>query len=100
MVSVITVGELTLGALLAADVDTRRRRLETLSYVETTFEPVLVDGVVARAWGGLVAALREAGRRAPVNDTWIAAIALAHGLPVLTQDADYDAMPGVTVVHV
>jgi len=27
-----------------------------------------------------------------VNDAWIAAIALAHDLPVVTQDDDFDAL--------
>jgi predicted nucleic acid-binding protein len=29
----------------------------------------------------------------PVNDSWIAATAIAHGIPVLTQDDDYDHAP-------
>jgi predicted nucleic acid-binding protein len=33
--------------------------------------------------------LAAAGRRVNVNDLWIAAIALAHGLPVVTQDGDF-----------
>ena len=34
----------------------------------------------------------------PLNDSWIAATALAHGLPVATQDDDYDQVPGLQVV--
>ena len=44
--------------------------------------------------------LRAAGRRAPVNDSWIAATAIAHGVPVVTQDSDYDAMPDVRVIKI
>lgn len=97
---VVTLGELALGALLAQDAQTSARRLATLRYLESTFEPLPVDAEAARAWAGLVAALREAGRRAPVNDSWIAAVALARGLPVVTQDEDYDGMPGVRVIRV
>jgi predicted nucleic acid-binding protein len=46
-----------------------------------------------------VAGLRAAGRRAPVNDSWIAATAIARGLPVATQDDDYDGMPGLDVIR-
>lgn len=46
----------------------------------------------------LVAALRHAGRRMPINDSWIAATALAHGLEVATQDDDYDGVPGLGVL--
>ncbi|MGH3830805.1 MAG: hypothetical protein ACRDRS_10220 [Pseudonocardiaceae bacterium] len=34
----------------------------------------------------------------PVDDSWIAAMAIAHGLPVATQDNDYDGVPGLEVV--
>ena len=46
------------------------------------------------AWALLVSRLRAAGQKVPINDSWIAATALAHGIPVVTQDADYDVMPG------
>jgi hypothetical protein len=85
---------------MASDGESRRRRLATLTYVESTFHPLPVDGDAARAWAGLVAALREAGRRAPLNDTWIAAVALAREFAVVTQDSDYDEMPGVHVIRV
>jgi hypothetical protein len=42
--------------------------------------------------------LRAAGRKAPINDSWIAATAIAVGVPIVTQDAAYDAMPGVQVI--
>lgn len=40
-------------------------------------------------------ALRDAGRRMPLNDSWIAATALAHAIPVVSQDEDYDDVPGL-----
>jgi predicted nucleic acid-binding protein len=36
----------------------------------------------------------------PANDSWIAATALAYELPILTQDGDYDDVPGLEVVRV
>ena len=36
----------------------------------------------------------------PINDSWIAATALARGMPVVTQDSDYDDVPGLRVVKV
>jgi predicted nucleic acid-binding protein len=36
----------------------------------------------------------------PVNDLWIAAIAVAHDLPVVTQDADLDALDELELVDV
>ncbi len=99
-VSVITVGELRLGVLMAADVEARQRRLSTLQ-LASAVEPLPVDDLVAEAWAGLVARLRSEGRRMPLNDSWIAATALAHDMPVVTQDDDFAAdLPGLTVIRV
>jgi predicted nucleic acid-binding protein len=35
-----------------------------------------------------------------VNDSWIAATALSLGVPVVTQDHDYVAVPGLDVIRV
>jgi predicted nucleic acid-binding protein len=48
-----------------------------------------VDEAVSEAWALLISRLRAAGRTAPVNDSWIAATAIAHRVPVVTQDSDY-----------
>jgi predicted nucleic acid-binding protein len=98
-VSVITVGELRLGVLMAADVETRHRRLTTLQ-IASAIEPLPVDDRVAETWSGLVARLRAEGRRMPLNDSWIAATALTHGMPVVTQDSDYDDIPGLEIVKI
>ena len=98
-VSIITIGELRAGVLAAADVATRDRRLRTmLSALE--MQPIPIDERVADAWARLRVDLRDLGLRMPVNDSWIAATAIAHGLPVITQDADYAAVPDLEVIHV
>ena len=98
-VSVITVGELRLGVLAAQDGPTRAQRLETLS-AAASFDPLPVDEGVAHAWATLRLALRDAGKRMPINDSWIAATAIANDLPVASQDGDYDDIPGLRVVRV
>jgi predicted nucleic acid-binding protein len=98
-VSVVTVGELRLGVLAASDGPTRSRRLETLSAV-AALDPLPVDEVVAHAWATLRLALRDAGMRMPVNDSWIAATAIANDLAVASQDGDYDDVPGLQVIRV
>jgi predicted nucleic acid-binding protein len=98
-VSVITVGELRLGVLAAEDGPTRARRLETLSRAEA-LDPLPVDAQVAHAWAVLRLALRDQGKRMPLNDSWIAATAIANRIPVASQDADYDDVPGVWVIRV
>lgn len=89
-ISVVTLGEFALGVLAAGDQTTRARRLETLSFAERSYAPLGIDGGVARAWAHVTARARAEGRRAPVNDCWIAATALVHGRAILTQDRDYE----------
>ena len=98
-VSVVTIGELRLGVLAAADAPARARRLETLSRAEK-LEPLPIDTRVAHAWAALRLALRDHDRRMPLNDSWIAATAIAHHLPVVAQDFDYDGVPGLEVIRV
>lgn len=98
-VSVITVGELRAGVLSATSVDVRDRRLATLSKA-MALEPIVIDQPVAEAWARLRVLLRDSGQRMPINDSWIAATALALGLPVVTQDTDYVDIPWLKVVSV
>lgn len=98
-ISVITVGELRAGVLAAADVETRARRLATLSEAQA-LDPLAVDGSVAEAWARLRVLLRDMHKRMPVNDSWIAATALSLGSPVVTQDDDYLDVPGLEIIRV
>ena len=98
-VSVITIGELRAGVLAAADVDIRDRRLATLTSA-LALEPIPIDDAVATSWATLRIRLRDLGLRMPVNDSWIAATAMAIGVPIVTQDEDYVDVPGLNVIHV
>ena len=99
-ISVVTLAELILGVHLAVDEATRARRLETLHAVETTYVALPIDEAVAAAFAELVAAARRAGRRPKVQDAWIAATARAHDVPICSQDADFDAFAGVSIIRV
>ena len=96
-VSAISLGALRLGVLRATDPETSSIRLATYQLARQ-FDPLVVDEAVADAWAVLIARLRADGRRMPVNDTWIAATAIAHDVPVVTQDSDFDGAPGLTVI--
>ena len=98
-VSIITIGELRAGVLAAADVNTRDRRLSTLMRA-LELQPIPVDESVADAWARLRVRLRDHGLRMPVNDSWIGATALALGVPIITQDADYLELAGLDVVRI
>jgi predicted nucleic acid-binding protein len=94
-VSVVTIGELQLGVLNAAEDDVRARRGETLSLARAA-DPIPISEAVMVSWARLVADCRAAGvhRAVKLTDALIAATAVEHGLPVLTQDGDYDQIAG------
>jgi len=98
-VSVVTIAELRLGVLPALDGPTRARRLETLARAEG-LDPLPIDLKVAHAWATLRLALRDKGHKMPLNDSWIAATAIANDLAVASQDFDYDEVPGLEVIRV
>ena len=98
-VSVVTLAELTLGVLVASDAD-RPRRLATLSAVESNWDPLPISAEVARAFAGIVADLRSRRRRVPLLDALVAATAVVEGIPVVTQDRNYDEINGVQVMRV
>jgi predicted nucleic acid-binding protein len=98
-VSVVTLAELTIGVLMANDID-RPTRVATLSAVESTWDPLPVDAEVAREFARIVGALRANRRRVPILDALVAATAAVEKIPVVTQDRDYDAIPGIEVIRV
>lgn len=98
-ISTVTLGELRLGVLQARDPMAASRRLSTYQLAQR-FEALPVDSAVSDAWALLVSKLRAAGRKAPVNDSWIAATAIAHRIPVVTQDNDYDDMPDLQIIKI
>ena len=95
-VSVVTIGELQLGVLNAADADTRARRADTLALARTA-DPIPVSEPVMVSWARLVSDCRAAGiqRMVKLTDALIAATAIEHGLAVVTQDDDYDQIATV-----
>jgi predicted nucleic acid-binding protein len=94
--SAVTIGELELGVLSAADPVTRATRGDTLALART-MEPVPLGEPAMAAWAQLVRACRAAGiqRTVKLTDALIAATAIDLGLPVVTQDDDYDQMASV-----
>jgi predicted nucleic acid-binding protein len=94
-ISPITVGELHVGVLAAQDLEIRARRLATLEAV-ADIETLPIDNAVAAAWALLRVRLAESRRRLNVNDLWIAATALTHDLPVVTQDDDFAPLEGIS----
>ncbi|MCK0116928.1 type II toxin-antitoxin system VapC family toxin [Isoptericola sp. S6320L] len=98
-VSVITRAELQAGVLVAKDSETRARRLTTLDAI-SPLALLPVDAAAASHWARLRVRLAESGRRVNVNDLWIASIALANDLPVVTQDDDFSPLAELDALRV
>ena len=98
-VSVITIGELRAGVLAADAVRVRARRLATLT-AAMELDPIPIDEDVAEQWARLRVLLRDSAQRMPVNDSWIAATAMALNVPVVTQDDDYVHLDELAVIRV
>jgi predicted nucleic acid-binding protein len=88
-VSVVTVGELEAGILIASDDATRARRVALLAAVLGEAPALPIDRHIAARYGELRA---SAGRR-PGNDLWIAATALAHDFTLVTADERQASLP-------
>ena len=95
-ISVITIGELQFGVLNASDDDIRARRADTLALARAA-DPIPVSEAVMVTWARLspTAAPPACTVSSSFTDALIAATAVEHGLPVVTQDGDYEriAMP-------
>lgn len=101
-ISAVTLAELAAGPHATADPAERARRQDRLQRTEATFQPLPLDGSVARAYGRIYAAVAAAGRQARDRrafDLLIAATALAAGLPLYTHNpADFEGLDGLVEV--
>jgi len=101
-ISAVTLAELAAGPHATADAAERARRQDRLQRTEATFEPLPLDGAVARAYGRSYAAVAAAGRtaRGPrAFDLLIAATALAAELPMYTRNpGDFAGLGGLIEV--
>ena len=57
--------------------------------------PVIVLGEFFRRYAELRRELKTAGTPIPSNDSWIAALAREHRLPVVTRDVHFQAIRGL-----
>jgi predicted nucleic acid-binding protein len=89
-ISAVTVAELAAGPLLAGTPAEAARRQSRLQEVEAKVEPIPFDGVAARSYGLIVAAVVREGRkpRSRFADLLIAATAHANGLALYTRNGD------------
>jgi len=95
----IVLGELYYGAAKSANAATNAatniRRVEELAARSAI---VACDSETAQRYGQLKNDLRAKGRPLPENDIWVSALALQHGLVLVTRDAHFQEAAGLSVV--
>jgi toxin FitB len=99
-ISVITVGELHAGVLLASNPSVRAVRQARLAAVHTSFVPLPVDEPIAESYGELLSVARAGRRATKATDLLIVATARATGRTLVTLDdsqASLARLAGVAV---
>ena len=99
-ISALTLGEVRKGVEKlppGAQRDRIRNWLEVDLPAQFEGNILPVDTEVADRWGRLVA--EQSATPRPIIDSLIAATALAHGLMLVTRDADLVGIPGLEVIN-
>lgn len=90
---VITIGEYRYGV----NQSTQRSRAEAwLDQIIRATRVMTVTVDTAMEYAGVRSMLHRKGSPIPANDMWIAALALQHRMPVLSRDAHFDNVDGLT----
>jgi tRNA(fMet)-specific endonuclease VapC len=82
-VPAVALGELYYGARKSARSETNIARIDEFAAAAAVLG---CDAVTAQQYGQIKNDLRAKGRPIPENDIWIAAVALQHGLTVVSRD--------------
>ena len=91
-IPVICVGEYRAGIIQSK---ARKERERWLAMLERSRSVLGVEVNTAHFYAGVIADLRKRGRMIPINDVWIAALALQHDLPVVSRDRHFDEVKNV-----
>jgi predicted nucleic acid-binding protein len=91
---VISVGELLFGIRRAPQEYQQQLRQRTEEMLARFHSILEVTREVADRYGDIVAQVPP-GQHIGQNDYWIAAIALTHDLTLITNDPDFDRVPGL-----
>jgi tRNA(fMet)-specific endonuclease VapC len=92
--SVVVIGELFVGALRSERKEQNLAQVERLASGPNVLE---CDANTARHYAAIRDKLRLKGRPIPENDMWIAASARQHDLTLVTRDAHFREIEGLSV---
>jgi tRNA(fMet)-specific endonuclease VapC len=88
------LGELYFGARKSSRVAANLARIHTFKNRTTV---LVCDEDTADEFGKIRELLQRKGKPIPENDIWIAAIAMQHGLTLVTRDEHFREVDGLTV---
>jgi tRNA(fMet)-specific endonuclease VapC len=91
----IAIGELYFGARKSVRTRDNLARIDEFAANNVVLG---CDTDTARRYGEIKAGLRLKGNPLPENDIWIAAIALQHGLTMITRDTHFNEIENLKVV--
>ncbi|HUZ60522.1 MAG TPA: type II toxin-antitoxin system VapC family toxin [Hanamia sp.] len=92
----IVLGELYTGVNRVVD---KPKHLKMLTDFLKFCTIVNIDGITAKYYGEMIASLHKKGKPIPTNDVWIAAIALQHGLTLITNDKHFKEVPELKMIN-
>lgn len=96
--SVVGVAELLRGVYLLPQGRRRRELLALYQQVLGQMEEVLpITWPVAEKFAEIEVKLRRKGKPIPVNDVWVAALALVRGAVLVTNDEHFAHIEGLTI---
>ena len=97
MVPFIVLGELRAG--FACGTRSHKNEQTLIRFLNSPrVKPLFADEDTTRQYARLFKQLRTQGTPIPVNDLWIAALAIQHDLPLFTRDAHFNHLPQLPVI--
>jgi len=95
--SVISVGEILSGFKISGNEKKYLKELDEFLY-SPRLEIYDIDSETSEFYAKIYGELRVAGNPIPTNDIWIAALALQHGIKLLTNDSHFKKVSGIFLV--
>lgn len=90
----IVLGELYIGVNRVAN---KAKHLKKVNDFLKLCKVLDVDSTTAVYYGELIAALFKKGKPLPLNDVWIAAVALQHNLTLVTRDKHFNEIANLKI---
>jgi tRNA(fMet)-specific endonuclease VapC len=95
-ITFVTMAELSVGVLKSNKPNAAWSQITQVIVGQTIFH---VSPRTPAIYAHIYVDLEKSGRLIPVNDIWIAALAIETGLPILARDEHFSLIKGLTVIN-